>query len=102
MRVNNTLTSGITTRSSVISTRRVLCLHALQFWYARIWSRYSQLWLQNAQEWFIHVECDFDTYDCDFDTNECDYDTHECDFYTKSVIFKRIVILTRMNVIMIL
>jgi hypothetical protein len=62
MRVNMTLTSVITIRSSVISTRRVYFPHALWCWHARMWLRHTRLWIQHTQEWFLHAECDFDTY----------------------------------------
>jgi hypothetical protein len=42
--------------------------------------------------WFLHAECDFVTYECDFDSKDCD-------LYTHSVIFTRIVTLTRTNII---
>jgi hypothetical protein len=71
MRVNLTLTSVITTRTSVI-------LH---------------------DECDFHTYCNFDTHECDYDTHDCDFKTHKSDFYMQSVFLARVsVILTQKSV----
>jgi hypothetical protein len=60
--ISEGLCSVISTRTRVISTRKVQSPPA---------------------------ECDFYTHERNFDTYECDYDTYECDLYTQSVISTR-------------
>jgi hypothetical protein len=110
MRVNMTHTSLITTRSNVISTRCVT-LTGTNVIPSVISTRTRLISTRRVRfplaECGSHAECDFnshesnfDTYACEFDTHESDNDTIECDFYTQSVISTHIVILTRTNVIL--
>jgi hypothetical protein len=58
----------ISTRKSVISTRRVLFLHA---------------------ESNLNTQCEFDSHECDYNTHECDFNTHKRAFCTQNAISTR-------------
>jgi hypothetical protein len=62
----------MTTRTSVISTRKILVF-------------YTQSTIFTRRVCFLHIQ-EFDTYACDYDNHECENGTHEYDLYTQSVI----------------
>jgi hypothetical protein len=74
MRVNMTLTSVITTRTSVIYHAECNFQSHCEF--------EKHECDDDIHDWFLHAEYDFDTYECDYDTHECDFNTHECDYNT--------------------
>jgi hypothetical protein len=89
LRVNKKLTSVITTRSSVIYTRRV------RFYIQCDFDRhdntlkidfYTQKTLSLAECGFHIHQSIFKTYVCESDIHESDNDTPECDLYTQSAI----------------
>jgi hypothetical protein len=103
----------ISTRTSVISTRRVwisyaefdFCTQIVIFPSSVYWigtnlitthmsvisTRTRVISTRKVQspptEYNFHIhECNFDTYACEYATHECDYDTFECDLYTQNAI----------------
>jgi hypothetical protein len=86
MRVNMTLASVITVRSSVVCTRRaqfpyaacdffpqgVFATRSETLRHTNVFSTLTTVISKRTKEWFLPAECDFDSYECDYETHECD------------------------------
>jgi hypothetical protein len=72
----------ISTRMSVIYTRRVRFPHAEWDFHTHKCDCDTQDCDFKTHKSDFYTQCDFDTYVCDYDTQECNYNTHKCDLHT--------------------